>query len=116
MENKTENTTKRGRPAKEKSKLNYSINLKLTEKDFLSVKEKAEKIGMKPTQYAREMTLKGTVKSRYTIEELEQMRKISGIANNLNQLARQANSSGYPIVALEMIKFIGEIKKMLHDS
>jgi len=117
MENKMEeNTTKRGRPAKEKAKLNYSINLKLTEKDFLSVKEKAENLGMKATQYAREMTLKGSIKSRYTIEELDRMRKISGMANNLNQLARLANGSGYPKVAMEMIKFIDEIKKMLHDS
>ena len=107
---------RRGRPSKETAKLNYSINLKLTEKDFLSVKEKAEKLGMKPTQYAREMTLKGQVKSHFSIEELDLVRKISGMANNLNQLARLANGSGYPRVASEMISIISEIKKMLHHD
>ena len=115
MENKKDETTKRGRPAKEKEKLSYSINLKLTEDDFKNVGEKAAMLGMKPTQYVREMTLKGGVKSRFTIEELAQMRKLSGMANNLNQIAKKANSSGYPVIALEMVTVVGEIKKALYD-
>jgi len=116
MENKKEDTAKRGRPAKEKEKLNYSINLKLTEDDFKTVGEKAAKVGMKPTQYAREMTLKGGVKSRFTIKELDQMRKLSGMANNLNQIAKKANISGYAAIAFEMIKFMGEIKRLIHHD
>jgi predicted DNA binding CopG/RHH family protein len=115
MENKKEDATKRGRPAKEKAKLNFSINLKLTEEDFKTVQEKAAKLGMKPTQYAREMVLKGSVKSRFTLEELDKMRKLSGMANNLNQIAKKANISGYPVMALEMVTVVGEIKKALYD-
>jgi hypothetical protein len=95
MEDKKEEKSKRGRPAKEKEKLNHSINLKLTEKDFTSIKEKAAKLGMKATRYAREMVLKGGIKSRFTLEELDLMRKLSGIANNLNQIAKKANQAGY---------------------
>ena len=68
MENKKENRHKQGRPAKEKAKNSTSINLKLTEEDISSGKEKEEKLGMKGTKYAREMTLKGKVKYRVTIE------------------------------------------------
>ena len=50
MENKKEEKPKRGRPTKEKEKLNFSINLKLTKTDFNSVKEKAEKKRMKATR------------------------------------------------------------------
>jgi len=116
MENKSEDTTKRGRPAKEKDKLTCSINLKLTEEDFKTIQEKAGKVGMKPTQYAREMVLKGHIKSRFTIEELDKMRKLSGMANNLNQIARQANISGYSKSALDITRITGEIKKVFHDS
>ena len=115
MENKKEDTVKRGRPAKEKEKLTYSINLKLTEEDFKTIGEKAAKLGMKPTQYAREMVLKGRVKSRFTIDELDKIRKLSGMANNLNQIAKKANSSGYPVIALEMVTVVGDIKKALYD-
>lgn len=116
MENKKDKASKRGRPTKEKAKLSTSINLKLTDEDYQTVKEKAEKIGMKATQYAREMTLKGGIKSRFTIEELDLMRKLSGMANNLNQIAKQANKSGYSNTAIDVMLIAEEIKKLFHDS
>jgi Bacterial mobilisation protein (MobC). len=115
MENKKNKKEKRGRPQKEKEKLSTSINLKLTEEDFKKVKEKAEKLGMKATQYAREMTLKGGVKSRFTLEELDLMRKLAGIANNMNQLARKANQAGYIKEAVEIMMATRLIKRLLDD-
>lgn len=115
MEDKKEEKPKRGRPAKEKEKLNFSINLKLTEADFNSVKEKAEKLGMKATRYAREMVLKGRVKSRFTLEELDLMRKLSGIANNLNQLAKRANQAGFNRVGNEIMVLLEWIKALFDD-
>jgi hypothetical protein len=111
MEDKKEGKPKRGRPAKEKEKLNCSINLKLTEKDFGLIKEKAEKIGMKATRYAREMVLK----ARFTLEELDLMRKLSGIANNLNQVAKKANQSGYIAESINIMGMMIRIKRMLDD-
>jgi hypothetical protein len=116
MENKEENIKKRGRPAKEKAKLSTSINLKLTEEDFKTVTEKAAKLGMKATQYAREMTLKGGIKSRFTLEELDKMRKLSGMANNLNQITRKINAYGMYDAVAEVFELIGKIKALFHDS
>lgn len=115
MENKERNRKKRGRPAKEKAKLSTSINLKLTEADFNKIREKAEKLGMKATQYVREMVLKGSVKSRFTIEELDLIRKLAGIANNLNQIAKKANQAGYIKEAIEIMEIMLQIKKILND-
>lgn len=114
-ENKLEAKVLRGRPKKKKEKLSCSINLKLSEQDFKSVKEKAEKLGMKATQYAREMVLKGSVKLRFSLEDLDLMRKLSGMANNLNQIARQANKSGLANTAMEVISITIKIKKLLDD-
>lgn len=118
MDNKKElgeEAIRRGRPPKEKEKLNCSINLKLTENDFGLIKEKAEKIGMKATRYAREMVLKGRAKSRFTLEELNLMRKLSGIANNLNQIAKKANQAGYIAESIEIIGIMTRIKRILDD-
>ena len=117
MENKDKQGDKalRGRPKKEKTKLSFSINLKLTEKDFNSVKEKAEKLGMKATQYAREMVLNGSVKLRFSLEDLDLMRKLSGMANNLNQIAKQANKSGFSNSAMEVIMVTEQIRRLLND-
>lgn len=115
MENNKSDNPKRGRPKKEKVKLSTSINLKLTEEDFKTVKEKAEKLGMKATQYAREMTLKGGVKSRFTLEELDLIRKLGGMGNNLNQIAKQANKSGFAQVSVEIVNIALQIKQLLDD-
>lgn len=115
MENKKDDKKKQGRPTKEKAKLSTSINLKLTEEDFKTVKEKAGNLGMKPTKYVREMTLKGSTKSRFTIEELDLMRKLAGIANNLNQIARKVNAYGMYDAVGEVFELIGKIRALLHD-
>lgn len=115
MENKERKNKKRGRPTKETAKLSTSINLKLTEEDLGKVKEKAEKFGMKATQYAREMTLKGGIKSRFTLEELELMRKLAGMSNNLNQITRKANSIGYKAAEKVLFELACEIKKLFDD-
>ena len=70
---------------------------------------------MKATQYAREMTLKGGIKSRFTIEELDLIRKLSGMGNNLNQIARQANKSGFAQVSVEIVNIALQIKQLLDD-
>lgn len=104
-----------GRPIKEKDKLSTSINLKLTEEDYKSVKEKAEELGMKATQYVREMTLKGAMKSRFTLEEHDLMRKLAGMANNLNQIARRINRNEFLQVGLDLVILANKIKELIND-
>ena len=118
MQNKKtnyQNKSKGGRPAKGEDKLTVPINLRLTKSDYNSVKEKADILGISPTQYAREMVLNGSIKSRYTLEELDLIRKVAGMANNLNQIARQANKSGFAQVSVEIVNIALQIKQLLDD-
>ena len=87
----------------------------MTEENYAIVKENAEKLGLKATQYAREMTLKGGIKSRFTLEELDLIRKLSGMANNLNQIAKKANQAGFTKVGIEAVGIISQIKQLLND-
>lgn len=116
MEKEQSEKQGRGRPVKEKEKLTHSINLKLTESDFEIITEQAGKLGMKVTQYARQMTLKGKMKSRFTIEELDLLRKVAGVANNVNHLAKKANSAGFTRFSLEAVAVLRHIKSLLDDS
>jgi hypothetical protein len=116
MEATHNETPGRGRPVKEEStKLSRSINLKLTKADFDTVTEKATSVGMKPTQYARKMVLDGEIKSRYTKEELDLRRKIAGMANNLNQLARKANAGRFEDAGRDIVVLYNDLKKLLDD-
>ena len=103
----------KGRPPKAAAeKLNRSINLKLTESDYTTIRERAAKVALSPTQYARMMTIKGAIKSRFSVEELELMRKIAGVSNNINQIARRINSD-YQQYKMEGLGIILFLKKMI---
>ena len=115
MDDSTKKKKQKGRPPKEADKLSWSINLKLTVADYETVQKKAEKVKLTATQYAREMTLNGGVKSRFTVEELDLMRQLSGEANNLNQLAKRANQAGFQRVGNEIITVLEWIKALFYD-
>lgn len=115
MDDSTKKKKQKGRPPKEADKLSRSINLKLTAADYETVQKKAEKVGLTATQYAREITLKGGVKSRFTVEELNLIRKLSGEANNLNQLAKRANQAGFTHVGNEIMAVLEWIKTLFYD-
>lgn len=61
------------------------------------------------------MTLHGGVKSRFTVEELDLMRKLSGEANNLNQLAKRANQAGFTHVGNEIMAVLEWLKALFND-
>ena len=104
-----------GRPPKEKDeKLNRSINLKLTAGDYDKVCKRAAQVSLTATQYARMMTLKGAIKNRFTAEELDLMRKIAGVANNVNQIAKHLNQ-GLSRYVIEACGVILELKKLIDD-
>lgn len=115
MDDSTKKKKQKGRPPKEADKLSRSINLKLTVADYETVQKKAEKVGLTATQYAREITLKGGLKSRFTVEELNLIRQLSGEANNLNQLAKRANQAGFTHVGNEIFAIIEWIKALFYD-
>ena len=110
-----ENRKKKGRPSKGENKLTVSINLKLTQKEYNSVKGKSDILGIKPTQYAREMTINGGIKSRFTLDELDLMRKLAGMANNLNQVAKRVNRNEFLQVGLDLVILAGKIKELVDD-
>lgn len=118
MENKEKSQVEkplRGRPPKADDKLTKSVNLKLTAADYKIIQKKAAKVGLTVTQYVREMTLNGGVKSRFTVEELNLMRQLSGEANNLNQLAKRANQAGFQRVGNEIMVVLEWIKALFND-
>jgi len=115
MEKPQDKKQGRGRPAKETAKLTRSINLKLTEADFATLRQKAASLGMTATQYARQMALNGKIVDRYTKEELDFRRKLAGMANNLNQIAKLAHTNGFTVAWREIVSVVAKLKSLLDD-
>jgi hypothetical protein len=90
------NMKKVGRPIlKDSVKLSYPIIVKLCTKDFNELKAKARQAGMTRTEFARLAIIGCEIRQRLTPEQMDCIRKIAGIGNNLNQIARKINAAGY---------------------
>lgn len=106
---------KGGRPTKgaaEKKK--YRITVKLTTEDYYTLKGKAKSAGVTMSEFVRKVLDKGNVIERLTVEQADFIRKLCGMANNLNQLAHRANADGFHVVAPFHKIIIGKIDEILN--
>lgn len=62
--------------------------------EYFVVRQKAGKAGLKTSEYIRQLTLNGQVKTRLSEEERGMVRQLVGMANNLNQLAKACHQQG----------------------
>ncbi|WP_436414498.1 plasmid mobilization protein [Petrimonas sp.] len=86
---------KGGRPAKSLAeKRKYRLSLKLNTKEYFQLKSKSKTAGKNRCDFLREFILTGEVKQRFTPEQNDTLRKICGMANNLNQVAKKAHEQG----------------------
>ena len=106
---------KGGRPTKgvaEKKK--YRITVKLNTQDYYTLKGKAKSAGVTMSDFVRKVLDKGNVIERLTVEQADFIRKLCGMANNLNQLAHRANADGFHVVAPFHKIIIGKIDEILN--
>ena len=66
----------------------------LTETDYDTLCRKARVAGLVCAEYARHALARSVVRARMTPEMLTLLRQLTGMANNLNQLARMAHVAG----------------------
>ncbi|RAJ78956.1 mobilization protein MobC [Chitinophaga dinghuensis] len=84
---------KGGRPIKPVKK-EMRTGVRFTKAEYFIVKGKALKAGMRYTGYIRHMALFGAVIPRLNDEERTTLKMLIGIANNINQLSKQAHKEG----------------------
>jgi hypothetical protein len=58
---------------------------------------------MTKTELARRAIIGCQIRQRLTAEQMDCIRKLSGMGNNLNQIARRANAEGYTNVRSEYL-------------
>ena len=109
-----ENNTKYGRHPKElHKKRRYQVNVKLTTNEFYELKAKAINAARPINDYVRSCIKQSIIIQRLNPESNELIRKLSGMANNTNQIAKKANQAGYDSVRDEYLFLAEEIDKLL---
>ena len=106
---------KGGRPTKDAAeKKKYRITVKLNTQDYYTLKGKAKNAGISMSEFVRKVLAKGYVIERLNIEQADFIRKLCGLANNLNQLTHRANADGFHVVAPFHKIIIGKIDEILN--
>ncbi len=106
---------KGGRPKKSAAqKLKYHVLVKLCTQDFYTLKAQAKEAGISPTEFARLAIIGAEIKPRMTPEEAGHIRNLSGMGNNLNQIAHKANAAGYQAARGEYLDLAPKIDELLN--
>ena len=90
-----EQKNKGGRPTKTLSeKWKYQVLLRLNTMEYYTLLGKAREASITRTEFLRRLIAKTEVKSRIRPEEMQLIRTVWGMANNLNQIAHRLNAFG----------------------
>jgi hypothetical protein len=105
-----------GRPAKKLGeKRRYTVSVKLDTREYVSLKTKANSAGITRSEFIRQSISESVVRSRLTPELNAHIRKLSGMGNNLNQIARKAHVEGYSNARSEYLYLAGKIDNVIGD-
>lgn len=92
-----------GRPRKKLSeKRSYSVLLKLNTMEYLTLKTKANIAGINRNEFLRMLICESQVKARVTPEQMKEIRQLTGMANNINQIAQRLHTYGISTMPAEL--------------
>ncbi|MDH6343758.1 hypothetical protein M2480_002923 [Parabacteroides sp. PFB2-12] len=105
---------KGGRPRKElNQKRKYQVNVKLMTGEYYFLKSLAKSAALPINDYVRQCIKSSSVMPRITPEENDLIRKLIGMANNLNQIAKKANQAGYNTIRTEYLFLADSIDDLI---
>ena len=107
-----EQKNKGGRPTKTLSeKRKYQVLLRLNTMEYYTLQGNAREASMSRTEFLRQLITKAEIKSRIKPEDMQLIRCISGMANNLNQIAHRLNTFGISAIHEDL----NALKQLIHE-
>lgn len=91
------------------------ISARISGIEYMALKKRAKDAGVTLSKFVRSVLLTGKVVQRISKSDADILRKLSGEANNLNQLARVANREGFKNVASDVINLRGIIVGIINQ-
>ncbi len=101
----------KGRPQKKpENKKSERVVFMVTPSDFEAISKHAQNFNLTLSEYCNKIVLNAQIMAPFTEEELRLKRGLVGMANNLNQIAYQANAAGFESVQDSCRELLKEIK------
>lgn len=107
-----ERKSKGGRP-KLKVKRDKVLRIRISATELFLIRSKAREAGMRASTWIRKAAGSARIAPRWSPEQMQLLRMLSGIANNLNQLAKQANARRLLFIAQKCDAVLHEIDQTL---
>ena len=101
---------KGGRPTKS-LKRELRITARFSKLEHYILQQKAGKVGINVSEFLRQAAITAKVSARQTAEERDSTRKLIGVANNFNQMAKVANKEGMGSIHL----LLQSCLQLIHD-
>ena len=70
--------------------------------EYFTLKSKASEAGVNKNECLRSLISEGQVRARITVDQMKEIRLLSGMANNINQIAHRLNTFGVSTVPTEL--------------
>ena len=114
------NRNTNGRPAKKPTeKKGYKVTIKMATEEYYSLKAKARSADINRSEFIRRCIRSSVVKQHLTSEQTRYIKQLSGMANNVNQIAHKANAAGYREVhnhCLTLTNQLDNLIKLIEDD
>ena len=105
---------KGGRP-KAKIRRDQTLRIRINATELYLIKTKAREAGMRASTWIRQAAKAARIAPRWTPEQMELLRMMAGMANNLNQLAKQANSGKLLCIVRKCENLLAEIDHTIKE-
>lgn len=119
-DNSDTNRKKGGRPKKSSvSRKSKTIGVCFSEPELYAIRHRAAKAGLPVSVYCHDAVLNGVIKEPLKKEELDVIRSLSNMGNNLNQLTKTAkflSANRLENVALPLLQAIKNVINKLSDD
>jgi hypothetical protein len=115
MADKNNQKTKHGRVLlKPNVKRKYQVLVRLKTEEKYTLIAQAKNASLSKQEYIRQCIMNRVVIARISPELCDMIRKLSGMANNLNQIAKKANQAGYLDVRKEYLYLAENIANLIN--
>ncbi|MES2796575.1 MAG: plasmid mobilization relaxosome protein MobC [Bacteroidota bacterium] len=91
----------------------FYITASFTKNEWEKINENAVRLGITKSEYVSKMTIIGKIIDTYSPAQKDLVLRLINISNNLNQLAKAANTAGFKQVVIEVDSLLLHVRKLI---
>ncbi|WP_075603802.1 plasmid mobilization protein [Saccharicrinis aurantiacus] len=89
------------------------ITVRLNQQEYDVVKNKSDKCRISISTFIRNSALDKQIKETMSSEEITLYRKLAGMSNNINQLAKNSHTQGMASISVILLKSLQELDSVI---